>query len=125
MSPQSLPPRDADRNTIDPAGQQAGRADARRDDALVVRNYDGRTSHEVTVRFIDANDEVALERHYTLSPGDVVSVATLVERGVYGVEAHVDDGEFVGTECLVGSGPAETALVEVGNGLVSVSEGLV
>jgi hypothetical protein len=123
MSPQSLHHRDADRHTTVP-----GQSDARepvRDDALVVRNYDGRTAHEVTVRFVDANDEVALERTYTLLPEDVVSVATRVERGVYRVEARMEDGDFVGTECLVGADPGETAVVEVGNGLVSVSEGLV
>lgn len=125
MSPQSLHSRDADRHTVDPSAQPGGHADARRDDALVVRNYDGRTSHEVTVRFVDANEEVVLDRRYTLSPDDVVSVATRIERGVYSVEATIDDGEPVATECLVGSAPDETALVEVGNGLVSVSEGLV
>jgi hypothetical protein len=121
MSPQSLQHRD-----VAPESDETPRSkhERLRDDTLVIRNYDGRTSHEITVRFVDAGDEVALERTYALSPGDVVSVATRVERGVYRVEAHTEDGTFVGTECLVGTGPDETALVEVGNGLVSVSEGV-
>ena len=122
MSPQSLQHRDAESRSTESARLRSG---ARRTDALVVRNYDGRTSHQITVRFLDAADEVALERTYTLSPGDVVSVATRVERGVYRVEAHTEEGDIVGTDCLVGTGADETAIVEVGNGLVSVSEGLV
>lgn len=121
MPNQSLRSRHRDEAT----GRPGVRDRAVRDDALVIRNYDGRRAHDVTVRFLDADDEIALERSYALSPGDVVSVATRVERGVYRVEAHLEDGNFVGTECLVGAGPGETALVEVGNGLVSVSEGLV
>jgi hypothetical protein len=125
MAPQSLHHRDADRQQRDTGRGRRDQSESRHDDAVAVRNYDGRTSHEVTVRFLDAGDEVALERTYTLSPGDVLSVATRVERGVYRVEAHLEDGESASTECLVGTGPGETALVEIGNGLVSVSEGLV
>jgi hypothetical protein len=117
MTSQSLDPSHDD--------HQTPRTDAVRDDALVIRNYDGRRAHEVTVRFRDAASEVALERRYTLSPGDVVSVAARVQRGVYRVEARMEDTAFVGSECLVGAGPDETALVEVGNGLISVSEGVV
>jgi hypothetical protein len=120
MSLQSLRPRDETRNSTDVDHAPL----ARRDEALVVRNYDGRRSHRVTVRFLDADDEIALERSYRLAPGDVVSISSRLDRGVYRVEARIEDDESVGVECLVGSGPAETALVEVGNGLVSVSEGL-
>jgi hypothetical protein len=93
------------------------------DETLVLRNYDGTATHEVTVRFHDATGELAFERAYTLSPGSVLSVTTRLERGVYRVEARVDGGQPSTLECLVGSGPDETALVEIGNGLLCVSEG--
>lgn len=94
------------------------------EESLVLRNYDAERTHTVTVRFLDADGEPAVQQPYTLSPLGVVSVAMRLPRAVYAVEVDVDNGPTASAECLVGSGPRETALVEVGNGLVSVSEGV-
>jgi hypothetical protein len=104
------------------------------DESLVLRNYDG-TSVRVHVRFVDADDDTVFKRTYTLGPGDVVSTPTRLRRAVYRVAATVDHdsadpGDAIETtkrdaaECLVGSAPAETAVVETGNGVVSVTEGI-
>lgn len=94
------------------------------EESLVLRNYDSERTHTVTVRFLNADSEPAVEQPYTLSPLGVVSAAMRLPRAVYAVEVDVDDGPTASAECLVGSGPQETALIEVGNGLVSVSEGV-
>lgn len=94
------------------------------DEAIVLRNYDSAAAHEVTVRLVDAADDVAVRRTSTVPPQAVVSVHEPLERGVYRVEAHVGGEYLAATECLVGSGPDETALVELGNGIVSVVEGV-
>jgi hypothetical protein len=101
------------------------------DESLVLRNYDG-TPVRVHVRFVDADDETAFDRTYALGPGDVVSTPTRLRRGVYRVVATIEDGsgdagetaERDAAECLVGSALAETAVVETGNGIVSVTEGV-
>jgi len=103
------------------------------DESVVLRNYDGTVAHSLTIRLRDPEGAVALERPYDLGPGETVSVQTRLQRGVYTVEAvsHSDSGAAVTTgerdseRVLVGSGPDETALVELGNGLVSVTEGVV
>jgi hypothetical protein len=111
----------------DDDSDSAASAVAVSDESLVVRNYDVRP-HEVTVRFLDADDETAFDRTYELGPGDVVSTPTRLRRGVYRVSARLADGARDArdaADCLVGSGPAETAVVETGNGIVSVAEGVV
>lgn len=100
------------------------------DESLVVRNYN-HEAVEVTVQFLDPDDDdVAFDRTYALGPCDVASTPTRLTRGVYCVVARLDDGAL-GTDgrdtadCLVGSDPTETAVVETGNGVVSVTEGVV
>lgn len=93
------------------------------EESLVLRNYDSETTHEVGVRFLDAEDETAFRQTFTLAPQATVSVCMRLPRAVYRVEVDLDDCS-TSAECLVGSGPDETALVEVGNGLVSVAEGV-
>jgi hypothetical protein len=94
------------------------------EECLTIRNYDSHVSHEVTVRFYDADEDIAFKRSYTLSPLDVVSVSQRLDRAVYRVDVVVDEDTNVDAECLIGSGPNETALVEIGNGLLSVTEGV-
>lgn len=96
------------------------------DETIVVRNYDA-TSTTVRVTFLDADDDVAFRRTYTLAPGEVVSTPTRLHRGVYRVIACYDDqtaDTSDAADCLIGSAPSETAVVEAGNGIVSVTEGL-
>lgn len=104
------------------------------DESLILRNYDD-TSVRVHIRFVDADDETVFDRTYTLGSGEVVSTSTRLRRGVYRVTAAIhcvsaDPGDASGTtkhdaaECLVGSAPAETAVVETGNGVITVTEGV-
>jgi hypothetical protein len=99
------------------------------DESLVVRNYHHQTV-EITVQLLGPDGDVAFDRTYELGPGDVASTPTRLQRGVYRVVARLDD-DALGTDgrdtadCLVGSDPTETALVEAGNGVVSVTEGVV
>lgn len=94
------------------------------DDCAVLRNYDGTETHRLTVRFLDG-DDVAFEETHVLSPRSVVTVGAPLDPAVYRVEARVDGDSATRTDCLVGDEPDTTALVEVGNGLVSVVDGLI
>jgi len=76
------------------------------------------------VTFRDADDEVAFSRTFRLAPMETVTVSSRLQRGVYRVSATLDDDESAAADCLVGSGPNETALVETGNGSLSVAEGV-
>jgi hypothetical protein len=93
------------------------------DETLVLRSYDGSRTRTVTVRLL-AGDDVVSERTYRLPPLSAVSVRLRLDRGVYRVDARLNADHADSAECLLGSAPTETALVEVGNGLVSVAEGV-
>lgn len=101
------------------------------DESIVLRNYDDTATHTVTVRLRGVNEAVAFERTYELAPGRTRSIRTRLPRGVYTAEARREHeptltGDPADSEpVLVGSGPNETALVELGNGLVGVSEGVI
>jgi hypothetical protein len=92
------------------------------DEILVLRNYDGSGTHDLTVRLVDASEDVAFERAFTLAPLETISVGTRLRRAVYRVEARLDGDRHASADCLVGSGPTETAVIETGNGLLSVVE---
>jgi hypothetical protein len=92
------------------------------DEMLVLRNYDGEATHDIAMRLLDEADEVAFERTYTVDPGSTITVAARLDRAVYVVDARLEAGPTASATCLIGSGPDEAALIEAGNGILSVSE---
>jgi len=94
------------------------------DRSLVVRNYDGTEDHEIRVTFLGPDGDRAFARTLAVAPLETVAVETRLDRAVYRVRARVDGDDTDSAECLVGSGPDETALVETGNGTVNVTEGI-
>ncbi len=107
------------------AGESAG--ESRRivsDRSVVVRNYDGSEAHEIHVTFLGPDGDRAFARTFAVAPQETVAVRTRLDRAVYRVRARLDGDGTDSAECLVGSGPDETALVETGNGTVNVTEGI-
>jgi hypothetical protein len=93
------------------------------EECLVIRNYDGKESYTVDVQFLDASDDVAYSRTVTVGPLEAITFGSRLRRGVYRVEASLNNEEKANATCLIGSGPHETALVETGNKTISVVEG--
>lgn len=85
-----------------------------------LRNYDGRSSHEVAVT-LRRDGGVVFERSFDLPPGAAASEVDAVDAGRYDVQVEVDGraGELDG--CRIDEWPENTVLVEVGNGAVSVT----
>ena len=92
-------------------------------ESLVLRNYDSDDGHQVVVRFTDSHGNLAFDRTVSVAPRGTVSVDTSLDRAVYRVEAKLENGASASAECLVGRDPGECAMVETGNGRVSVVEG--
>ena len=93
------------------------------EECLVVRNHDGLDDYSVEVRFVTPEDTVVYEREFVIGPLETIVVEPRLPRAVYRVDARLGDGQRATAECLLGSGPHETALVEMGNSVVSVVEG--
>lgn len=94
------------------------------DQSLVLRNHDGSETCRIHVQFLDHEDRVAFERTFTVAPLETVTVGTRLERAVYRVDVRLESGGTASAECLIGSGLSETAVVQTGNGVVSVVEGV-
>jgi hypothetical protein len=102
-----------------------------------LRNYDESRRYRLTVSVSRPDGGAKYEATYELAPGDVASELEVVPPGRY--EVYVA-GSFrpaggerhhgtVGSDeetanCNVGDRPPQTVVVECGNGVVAVSEGL-
>ena len=91
-------------------------------ETIHIRNYDVETSHSVWINVVD-DGERAFETTRRLRPGEACSIGGAVAPGEYDIEVGVDGLRREATRCHVGAAPELTALVEVGNGVVSVTEG--
>lgn len=89
-----------------------------------VRNYDFERSYEVVLKVEDAAGDRVLSRRYFLQPGQSRSEHSVLDPGTYRITAAIDPPERDTIDCAIGTEPEHTALVEVGNGVVGVSEGL-
>lgn len=93
------------------------------DEVLRARNYDVETSHTVWIHVVD-DGEQRLETTRRLRPGETRTVAEAIPPGEYDIEVGIDGLRREVGRCRVGPDPERTALVEVGNGVVSVTEGV-
>jgi len=96
---------------------------------LQLRNYDD-TSYAVELVVHD-DDGVVCTREYDLAPGECRAERDALEPGIYEVEATLVGPESRvvrrkrdAATCRVGEKPTETASVEVGNHVVTVTEGI-
>lgn len=104
---------------------------------LHLRNYDGSRRYRLTVTVSRPGTPVEHEATYELDPGDAASELEIAPPGRYEVRVsgsfrpageERSDGT-AGTDeatanCNVGDRPPQTVVVECGNGVVAVSEGL-
>jgi sarcosine oxidase gamma subunit len=102
---------------------QAGQSVDQRSEEIHVRNFDVRRSYDLTIEVRDDQGLVFANR-YHLTPGKTVSELDRLSPGEYEVRVQLDGRRDQTTVCEIGESPAQTALVEVGNGTVSVTEGL-
>jgi hypothetical protein len=92
-------------------------------ESVSVRNYDAATANTLTVRLVDSRDEVVVDRSVRVEPSETVSMRLPVDRATYRVEATLEEAASDSVECLIGENPEERAVIECGNGVVTVTAG--
>lgn len=92
-------------------------------ESILLRNYDRDQAHRLAVTCVGPSGGVAFDRTVLVDPMETVSIETRLERSVYHVEVRLDSHTTASTECLIGSDPAECAVIETGNNTVSVTDG--
>lgn len=95
----------------------------RQSEEIHIRNFDFRRAYDLTVEVRDEQGLVFANR-YHLTPGRTVSELDRLPPGEYEVTVQLDGRREQTTQCEIDKTPAKTALIEVGNGTVSVTEGL-
>lgn len=96
----------------------------RRAEDLLVRNHDFQWGYDLEIEVRDEAGEVVLEGRYYLQPGATESELDVLPPGTYDVRVVVDNRREAAAACRIGEGPREGILVELGNGAVSVHDGL-
>lgn len=103
-------------------GQQRTRS-AVRSEEIHIRNFDDTRSYDLTLT-VRLDGESALSDTYYLTPGRRISEIDRLPAGIYDITAELDNRQRETVRCEIGSTTRRTALVEVGNGIVSVTQGL-
>ncbi len=89
-----------------------------------LRNYDPFCEYDLTMTVTDERGDLVFRRRYYFQPGEVESERDLLEPGTYEVTVELDNRRRETATCRVGPDPEQTVHVELGNGTVSVTEGL-
>jgi len=92
-------------------------------ESVTIRNYDATEAHTLAVTVTDPHDEVVVDRSVTVEPANTLSLQLPLERAVYQVGVTLDYGISDSIECLIGSNLEECAVIECGNGIISVTAG--
>lgn len=93
-----------------------------RSEELHVRNFDVSRAYDLTVR-IYGGQKLAFASRYHLTPGKTESETDRLRPGEYEVVAELDGRRQERARCRIGGTPDRTALVELGNGTVSITQG--
>lgn len=90
---------------------------------VLIRNHDFQWGYDLDVTIADADGRTVHDDRYYLQPGGTRSEFGLLEAGEYDVRV-VLDGRRAATTSVEVRSDADGFLVELGNGAVSVHDGL-
>lgn len=95
----------------------------RRED-VHIRNYDFRQGYDLDLTVSTETGTSVLDGRFYFQPGAFRSLENTLEPGRYEVTVRLDDGDPETTTCEVDDEPDGGLLIELGNGQVSVTEGI-
>lgn len=94
-----------------------------RTEDLHVRSYDHEWSYDLDVEIATIDGTVCFRDRFFLQPNDSESVVNAVPPGKYEIRVTLDGDRHEARTCRIGASPSKTAVIEVGNRVVSLSEG--
>lgn len=104
--------------------EQAVDSTADRTEDILIRNYDHRSGYDLHLTVSTHPDNTTFQKRYYLPPGAVVSECDLLRSIDCKITAVLDDVQEVSRHCRIDSSPDHTAVIEIGNGTLSLTEGL-
>ncbi len=100
----------------------AGVAD--RSEDILIRNYDHRSGYDLHLTAVTHPDSTTFQKRYYHPPGAVVSECDLLPSSDCEITVVLDGVQEASKHCRIDSSPDHTAVIEIGNGTLSLTEGL-
>ena len=91
---------------------------------IFIRSYDQQTGYDIEVEVEDRAGQVVFRHRYYIRPCQTEHVSNEFDPGAYEIRVRVDNGEETARRCRIGDTLEGTAVIEVGNGALSLTEGL-
>ena len=98
--------------------------DERQSGKLVLRSYDHQRSYDIEVTITDQGGTQVFQDRFVLFPGATESVSDLIPSGTFSITVSANAAQERTLETRLDSSPERTAVVEVGNGILSLTAGL-
>ncbi|WP_147435633.1 hypothetical protein [Halobellus sp. Atlit-38R] len=89
-----------------------------------IRSYGQHTASDLAVEVTTASGDVVFESQYTIKPGAMKSEVNTLPPGKYTVRAALNSECQETCCCHIDAAPDHTAVIEIGNGVLSLTEGL-
>lgn len=106
-------------NRTDPS-----RASSEAAEEIYIRNYDHQWGYDLDVAVTTPDGDPVFRERYYLQPGGSISEDDVVPSGEYELHVTLDNSHHERLQCRISSAPGHTAVVEVGNGALGLTEGL-
>lgn len=91
---------------------------------VLIRSYDHQWAYDLEVEIVSADGEPAFHERYYLLPGHTESITGGLPDDEYELRVSLDNDRREVLECRIDASPDHTAVIEVGNGALSLTEGL-
>lgn len=91
---------------------------------ILLRNYDHQWGYDIELDVLDANGNSVYEKQWYLPPGQVGTEMDALPSGEYEVRVTLDNHKQETLVCSIDATAGNTVVIEVGNGVMSVTEGL-
>lgn len=89
-----------------------------------IRNHDHRVGYDLNLEIVDAGGQRVFENRYYLQPGQIESELEALPPSEYEIRATLDNLRMETLQCRIGPEPEHTLVVEMGNGVLSLTQGL-
>jgi len=96
---------------------------AEKTEDILIRNYDYQRGYDLHLVITHAGETVFQKRYY-VQPSDTVSECDLLPSADYGVTVTLDNTQEASGHHRIDPSPDHTAVIEIGNGALSLTEGL-
>lgn len=109
-----------ERSHRDPTTAPIGDVDS---ESVHIRSYDTQWAYDLELTAVSVDGTTTAHRQYHLLPGHTESESALVAPGEYDLTVTLDTRTEARLRCRLGPRPAHTAVIEVGNGTLALTEG--